>query len=74
MRFKETNYNKTYYAYENKTNYPNAFVHPADPFNAQCSIVNVQSDAWYTITGVKLNGVPTSKGVFINNGRKVVIK
>lgn len=42
--------------------------------NAQCSIVNVQSDVWYTITGVKLNGVPTSKGVFINNGRKVVIK
>jgi hypothetical protein len=31
-------------------------------------------DAWYTMDGRKLNGVPTTKGVFINNGRKVVIK
>ena len=31
-------------------------------------------DAWYTMDGRKLNGVPTAKGVFINNGRKVVIK
>ena len=42
--------------------------------NVHCSMVNVQSDAWYTLDGRKLNGVPTSKGVFINNGRKVVIK
>lgn len=30
--------------------------------------------AWYKMDGRKLNGVPTTKGVFINNGRKVVIK
>lgn len=31
-------------------------------------------DAWYTIDGRKLIGKPTTKGIYINNGRKVVIK
>jgi hypothetical protein len=31
-------------------------------------------DAWYTIGGLKLDGKPTQKGVFINNGIKVVIE
>ena len=29
---------------------------------------------WYTINGVKLQGKPTMRGIYINNGRKVVIK
>ena len=29
---------------------------------------------WYTLDGRKLNGKPTAKGIYINNGRKVVIK
>lgn len=29
-------------------------------------------EAWYTIDGRKLSGIPTAKGVYINNGRKVV--
>jgi hypothetical protein len=32
------------------------------------------SDAWYTLDGRKLVGKPTTKGIFINKGRKVVIK
>ena len=32
------------------------------------------NDAWYSIDGRKLNGEPTQKGVYINNGRKIVIK
>ncbi len=32
------------------------------------------SSDWYTLTGVKLDGAPTEKGVYIVNGRKVVIK
>ena len=32
------------------------------------------SDAWYSLDGRKLNGKPTTKGLYINNGRKVVIK
>ena len=31
-------------------------------------------DSWYTLNGVKLDGKPTQKGVFIHNGKKVVIK
>ena len=31
-------------------------------------------DAWYTIQGVKLDGMPTEKGLYIHNGSKVSIK
>ena len=30
--------------------------------------------AWYDLNGRKLNGMPTKKGVYIMNGRKVVVK
>lgn len=32
------------------------------------------SDAWYTIDGRRLSGKPTQKGLYIVNGRKVVVK
>ena len=32
------------------------------------------ADAWYTLDGRKLSGKPTQKGVYINNGFKVVVK
>ena len=32
------------------------------------------SEGWYTINGIKLQNAPTEKGVYINNGKKVVIK
>ena len=35
--------------------------------------VNV-AEGWYTVGGMKLNAEPTQKGVYINNGKKVVIK
>ena len=31
-------------------------------------------DAWYDLSGRKLSGKPTTKGLYINNGKKVVIK
>jgi ethanolamine utilization protein EutA (predicted chaperonin) len=31
-------------------------------------------NSWYTIDGRKLDGKPSTKGLYINNGRKVVIK
>ena len=34
----------------------------------------ISFDGWYTLNGVRLNGKPTKKGLYINNGRKVVIK
>ena len=36
--------------------------------------VAVRAEGWYTLNGVKLQGVPTEKGIYINNGKKVVIK
>ena len=34
----------------------------------------VDNEGWYTLNGVKLQGVPTQKGIYINNGKKVVVK
>ena len=38
------------------------------------SQLTINIDGWYTINGVKLNGKPTEKGIYIVNGRKVVVK
>lgn len=32
------------------------------------------AEGWYTIDGMKLNAAPAQKGIYINNGKKVVIK
>ena len=32
------------------------------------------AEGWYTINGIKLQSMPTEKGIYINNGKKVVIK
>ena len=42
----------------------------------QTSNVKLQKedDAWYTLSGTRLNGKPTTKGLYIHNGLKVVIK
>ena len=37
------------------------------------NVVNAKG-SWYTLSGMKLEGQPTEKGVYINNGKKVVIK
>lgn len=36
--------------------------------------VNSDGDAWYTIGGQRLSAKPTVGGVYIHNGKKVVIK
>ena len=33
-----------------------------------------KDDAWYSLAGVRLSGKPTQRGIYINNGNKVVIK
>ena len=35
---------------------------------------NGKSDEWYDLQGRKLEGKPTQKGIYINNGKKVVVK
>lgn len=34
----------------------------------------IKNDAYYTLQGVKINGRPTQQGIYIHNGKKVVIK
>ena len=34
----------------------------------------IATDGWYTLNGMKLQSVPTEKGVYIHNGKKVVLK
>ena len=42
---------------------------------SQLSTLNSQlSDVWYSLDGRKLNAKPTVKGIYVNNGRKVVIR
>lgn len=60
-----------------------SFVTPYDPHaiatgvqimdNGQWTMDNY-SDEWYTIEGQKLSGKPTKKGVYIYNGKRVVIR
>ena len=33
-----------------------------------------KTDAWYDLQGRRVSGKPTAKGIYINNGKKVVIK
>ncbi len=32
------------------------------------------SDAWFDLNGRRLNGKPTAKGIYVNNGRKVMVR
>ncbi len=34
----------------------------------------MDSNVFYTLEGVKLNSRPTQRGIYIHNGRKIVIK
>ncbi len=48
-----------------------------DTTDIDATLVNserVNSEAWYTLDGRKLQGKPTQKGVYITNGKKVIIK
>ena len=37
-------------------------------------VIGVNDDSWYTLDGMKLSQKPTAKGIYVNNGKKVVIK
>ena len=34
----------------------------------------LSADGWYTLQGVKLDGKPTEKGIYIINGKKVAVQ
>ena len=47
---------------------------PLEPTAIHFVKMDVSSDSWYTLEGVKLSGKPSRKGVFIHNGKKEVVK
>lgn len=38
------------------------------------SDATVDSEGWYNVSGIKLNAAPTQKGIFIKDGKKVLVK
>ena len=66
-------------AKEGVTAAPNIFVEEPDGSTTAIQAISadgvaVPAQGWYTINGMKLEGMPTEKGVYINNGKKVVLK
>jgi|GEM_PF-2545425 len=42
--------------------------------DTQTGDVNFDSEAWYTLDGVRLAEKPTKQGIYIHNGKKVIVK
>ena len=61
-----------YFTYKKPSGITTGVAMPQD--KVQSSKLKVQSNAWYTIDGRKLNGQPTKKGIYIHNGNKQIIK
>ncbi|MBR1447250.1 MAG: hypothetical protein IJ588_00695 [Prevotella sp.] len=36
--------------------------------------VAVEADGWYNLNGVKMQAAPTQKGIYIRNGKKIIVK
>ena len=45
-----------------------------ESYNSQLSTLNSQLSEWHSLDGRQLDAAPTKKGIYIRNGRKVVIK
>ncbi len=48
-------------------------ISPISIDNGKLTIDNV-NDGWYDMSGRKLDGKPTARGIYVKNGRKVIIK
>jgi hypothetical protein len=44
------------------------------PIDNISSAKSKENDQWYSVDGRRLNAKPTTKGIYINNGRKVVMR
>lgn len=42
--------------------------------DVRCKMDEGRGDKWYTLDGRQLQGKPTTKGLYINNGRKMIVK
>ena len=46
----------------------------SQPNAIETIVTNKADNNWYNLQGVKFNGMPSVPGIYINNGRKQVIK
>ena len=71
---------KAYFDFNETTlSRPTIIVEEADGSTTAISAITnegvaVKAEGWYTIDGIKLNAAPTQKGIYINNGKKIVVK
>ena len=42
--------------------------------HVQRSTLSAQGESWYTLEGRRLNGKPQAKGIYINNGKKKIVR
>jgi hypothetical protein len=42
--------------------------------SSQRSTLNSQLSGWYTLDGRCLNGTPSKSGIYVKNGKKIVMK
>lgn len=56
------------------TNFSIGFSDETDAISMTTAVTETQDDRWNTLSGQQLNGQPTANGVFIHNGRKVVVR
>ena len=69
---------KAHRAYIDNTNNSNGYYLDFDGADGiaqlPASSSMVDTESWYNMQGVKVNGQPTQKGLYISNGKKMVIK
>ena len=64
---------------ESSTGNAHIFVEEADGSTTAITAIAadgtaIEATGWYTLNGIRLEGAPTQKGIYINNGKKIVIK
>ena len=64
---------------ENSTGNAHIFVEEADGSTTAITAIAadgtaIEATGWYTLNGIRLEGAPSQKGIYINNGKKIVIK
>ena len=69
----------SYLEYPEGTNAPEIILEEVDGSTTAISAITADGEAveatgWYTLNGIQLQGAPTEKGVYVRNGKKVVIK
>ena len=64
---------------ESSTGKAHIFVEEADGSTTAITAIAadgtaIEATGWYTLNGIRLEGAPTEKGIYINNGKKIVIR